>query len=90
MYSVTDLQSFEHIEKWWREAQDSYSSSPQQSPVIFLIGTKIDDEVNRVVSYEQGKQLADSFGVSFFEVSSKDSTNINEAILSLIQSINNK
>lgn len=41
-----------------------------------LVGTKLDDEVHRVVSREDGRQFADRHGLRFFETSSKSSTNV--------------
>ena len=38
---------------------------------IILVGNKADLSKNRLVSYEEGKAMADSWGVKFFEVSSK-------------------
>lgn len=44
-----------------------------------LVGNKCDvSDADRKVTYEQGKAMADQFGVSFFEVSAKENKNITE------------
>ena len=43
---------------------------------IVLIGNKSDLSEERVISFEEGKALAESFNVSFFECSAKTGMNI--------------
>mmetsp|Transcript_2867 Transcript_2867/g.3197 ORF Transcript_2867/g.3197 Transcript_2867/m.3197 type:complete len:141 (+) Transcript_2867:58-480(+) len=45
------------------------------------IGNKCDLEDNREVSYEEGKALADEYGIPFFETSAKDRINIDEVMV---------
>lgn len=40
------------------------------------MGNKSDMEDERVISYERGKQLADSLGLQFFETSAKENINV--------------
>ena len=40
------------------------------------MGNKCDMEDERVISYERGKQLADSLGLQFFETSAKENINV--------------
>lgn len=56
-------------------------SSPEVS--IFLVANKTDLEENRKVQKESGQKLADFNKISFFEVSAKDGTNINELFASI-------
>ena len=80
VYSVDDLESFQHVKKWFEESKQ-YS---QENAVIYLIGNKCDAEDNqRVVSFEEGKALADSLGISFIETSAKNNINITEVFTSL-------
>jgi len=46
-----------------------------ENVIKVLIGNK-SDCTDRQISYEEGKKMADSFGVNFFEVSAKNGTNI--------------
>ena len=47
-----------------------------QNVIKVLIANKCDSTTDRQVSYEEGKKLAESFGVDFFEVSAKNNINI--------------
>lgn len=40
-----------------------------------LVGNKCDSP-ERKVSYEEGKRMAEQFGIEYFEVSAKDNINI--------------
>ena len=51
---------------------------------MFLIGNKIDETDKRVIKKEDAKQLAESYGVSYFEVSCKDGINVYEILSKLI------
>ena len=44
--------------------------------MIYLLGNKSDDEINRAVSKEEGQDIADKNGFTFFEVSAKENINI--------------
>ena len=41
----------------------------------------------RVVSYEQGKALADEFGVAFFETSAKENLHVDDAFMQITNDI---
>jgi Ras-related protein Rab-8A len=57
-YSVNDLQSFNAMENWLRQIKTHAS----ENVVKVLVANKIDCN-DRCISYDQGKSLADSFGV---------------------------
>ena len=48
-----------------------------------LIGNKCDLESMRQVSRQQGEQLAREYGMKFLETSARDSTNVQEAFITL-------
>ena len=55
---------------------------------MVLVGNKCDMEDERVISFERGKQLADSLGLEFFETSAKENVNVRVSLtkaLTLIQ-----
>lgn len=59
--------------------------------IIALAGNKIDLEAERVVSYEEGKNVADKFGnCIFFETSAKDGTNIDKLFDSICHRVKDK
>ena len=48
---------------------------------VILVGNKCDMEDERVISYERGKQLADSLGLQFFETSAKENINVRVSVV---------
>ena len=55
--------------------------------VKILVGNKCDLKDQRQVSYEEGKQFAESLGMQFLETSAKDKINIDEAFMTLTKAI---
>jgi GTPase SAR1 family protein len=53
----------------------------------FLVGNKCDMEDKRKVSYEQGKEFADTYGMKFIETSAKNSINVEEAFVTMTKEI---
>ncbi|CAI7656594.1 unnamed protein product [Penicillium pancosmium] len=83
VYDVTNERSFHNIRNW---ASTLEPHVPGDSKKI-LIGSKCDCAEKRVISSEQGQQLADELGIPFFEVSAKDNVNIDEAFYKLVSDI---
>ena len=52
-----------------------------------LIGTKIDLVEQRLVSYQEGQELAAELGMKFYETSAKESSNFEEILEVLTQEI---
>ena len=48
-----------------------------------LIGNKCDLEEERVVTYKEAKDFADSVGITFLETSAKERINIDESFMTL-------
>ena len=55
-----------------------------------LVGNNSQDFVHKVVTFNEAKEFADSVGIPFFEVSAKDSTNVEEIFTHLAQEIYNR
>ena len=71
---LSNIQSFLNITSFLRCTQiKTYSWDNAQ---VILVGNKCDMEDERVISYERGKQLADSLGLQFFETSAKENINV--------------
>ena len=83
VYSVTDIKSFQKISHWISQIKQH---APEYTRVI-LIGNKCDLKDERVVSYEQGKEIADKNNVKFFETSAYNGENIEESFRALAEEI---
>ncbi len=46
--------------------------------MVYLVGNKLDLSDRREVSYEEGADFANSYGIKFMEVSTKANTNFEE------------
>ena len=79
IYDVTDKESFKNLSNWIIEIEKN--SSKQVLKV--LIGNKTDLEDKRVVTYNQGKEFADTYGLKYIETSAKKNLNVNEAFETL-------
>jgi len=58
--------------------------------VKLLVGNKNDLESNRQVSFDEGKELADSLGIKFLETSAKNSNNVDKAFFTLATEIKSR
>ena len=52
-----------------------------------LIGNKADLAEKREVSFEEGQELANFYGIPFLETSAKDTINISETFLTLAKNV---
>ena len=55
-----------------------------------LVANKSDLASKRVVTYEQGKEFADSLGIEFIETSAKNATNVEKAFLTMSSQIKSR
>ncbi|KAI8915851.1 small GTPase superfamily, partial [Gorgonomyces haynaldii] len=80
VYSVSDRKSFEHVQSWI----DNFSSKANKGsePVMLLVGNKTDQE--RVVSTEEGRELAMKNGILFVETNTSNKPSVDEAFNLLI------
>jgi GTPase SAR1 family protein len=79
VYDVTYRESFEAVRYWFREIR----LHAPHDVLILLLGNKTDLEAQRVVSFEEGKALADELRASFMECSAKTSANVEAALISM-------
>jgi len=61
-YAINNKNSFDNVDRWMEQIVRSINDSC----CIILLGTKSDLETVRQVSVEEGKGLADRYGVQFF------------------------
>lgn len=82
MYDVTSLESINEVYDWKKEADknlDNYTA--------LLVANKTDLVLERVISPEKGKELAEEFGMDYIEISVKMDKNVNEAFARVTRNI---
>lgn len=83
VYDVTNKLSFNNVKMWLSEIERHASPSVNK----LLIGNKIDLGNKREVSYEEGKDFADSMGMSYLETSAKSGDNVEQVFIKLASEI---
>ncbi|OXB71905.1 UNVERIFIED_CONTAM: hypothetical protein H355_004784 [Colinus virginianus] len=74
VYDVTDRESFNNVKNWMVEI-DKYA---MEGVSKLLVGNKCDLSAKRAVSYEEGKEFADSCNIRFVETSAKNAHNVEQ------------
>jgi Ras-related protein Rab-1A len=80
---VTDQDSFNNVKQWFQEI-DRYATEGVNK---LLVGNKSDIADKKVVEYTVAKEFADSMGIPFLETSAKNSTNVEQAFLTMARQI---
>ena len=83
MYDVTDQESFNNVKQWLNEI-DRYANENVNK---LLVGNKSDLTSKKVVDYATAKAFADEIGVPFLETSAKNSTNVEQAFMTMAAEI---
>lgn len=82
VYDCTEEKSFSNISNWMKQIEQHASKDVAK----VLVGNKADKE-DKVIDKETGKQLADEYGLEFFETSAKSGLNIAELFEHIAHSI---
>ena len=85
-YDISNRPSFDHVIGWMRDIK---TRAPPDCDIV-LCGNKSDLVDERVVTYEEGKQLADEYGVQFFESSALTGNNVEKMFTALATTIKHK
>jgi len=72
-----------NIKNWIRNIEQHASENINK----VLIGNKCDLVDKRIIDTARGKSLADEFKIPFYETSAKNSTNVDEAFISLARDV---
>jgi small GTP-binding protein len=83
-YAINSRDSFNDVNSWIDEAMQKCDNS---NYIGCIIANKLDLEVERQVSYEEGAELAASKGMHFLEVSAKSNTGIQDVFDDVIQQV---
>ncbi|KAI8325153.1 GTP-binding protein ypt1 [Martensiomyces pterosporus] len=86
VYDVTDNETFGNVKQWLQEI-DRYASEGVNK---LLVGNKCDLADARQVDYTAAKEFADGLSISFLETSAKDSTNVEQAFLTMAKQIKDR
>lgn len=84
VYSINSTKSFEVVRTLYEKLLDM--TGKVHVPIV-LVGNKIDLRVDRVVSYEQGRQAAEYMKAAFLEASAKQNQSVCEIFNTMIQQI---
>ncbi|KAL1781872.1 ras-related protein Rab-27A [Sigmodon hispidus] len=84
LFDLTNEQSFLNVRNWISQLQmHAYCENPD----IVLCGNKSDLEDQRAVKEEEARDLAEKYGIPYFETSAATGTNISQAIEMLLDLI---
>ena len=85
MYDITDKNSFEHIRNWMEQILQ-FEEKENKSIIKVLVGNNCHDPA-RVVTEEDGQNLAKEYDMGFFEASPKTNQNVQEVFNYLVKEI---
>ena len=85
-YDISNRPSFDHVIGWMRDIK---TRAPPDCDIV-LCGNKSDLDNDRVVTYDEGKQLSDEYGVQFFETSALTGHNVEKMFTALATTIKHK
>ena len=85
VYDISKRESFDLIDSWIEECKLN-----SKSTYIVLVGNKVDLENQREVSFEEGKTLANKYGIDFYETSAMTGKNVEELFLNSVKGIDKR
>ena len=83
VYDITDIKTFNSVANWIEQIKEIANDNVKS----ILIGNKSDLENSRVISTEEGKELAKKYNIDFYETSAQKGNNIDIVFDSLAKKI---
>ncbi|MEQ2307660.1 Ras- protein Rab-27B, partial [Ameca splendens] len=81
MFDLTSQQSFLNVRNWMSQLQ---ANAYCENPDIVLVGNKADLADQREVQEKQAKELADKYGIPYFETSAATGAEVDKAVITLL------
>ena len=72
VYDISRKDTFNNLTTWIEACKNHCD----KNVFLILVGNKSDLNEKREVSFEEGKELAEKYGMMFYETSAKDGTNV--------------
>ena len=85
-YDCTSEDSFNNIRNWIKQIEVHANSGVEK----VLIGNKADLTDKKVISTDQGLELAREYNMGFFETSARSGLNVNESFFHIAKLIKDK
>ncbi|KAI9341258.1 putative GTP-binding protein ypt1 [Zopfochytrium polystomum] len=86
VYDVTDQETFNNVKQWLQEI-DRYAVEGVNK---LLVGNKSDLTSKKVVEFNAAKEFADQLQIPFLETSAKNSSNVEQAFLTMAKQIKDR
>ena len=83
LYDITNKESFQNVTSWISQINDIASKEVK----FILFGNKNDLEESRIVSADEGTEMAEKYSMKFYETSALTGDNINEGFDFLVDEL---
>lgn len=96
VFDVTDSESFKNVSSWLIEVEKYNTKcliiyrNASKNVYKILIGNKCDLEDKRQVTYEQGQEMAEQYGMKYIETSAKSAYHVEEAFVTMTKEVINQ